>query len=120
VRRYGLEPDELRIFVHYQPSYYHLHVHFMHVKHDAGAGMAAGKAHLLDDLIGEALRCVFCPAACSQVSLPCSSSGQATPVDYIKWVGATQRLPVLCALRQVLCNAQTASRSSQTGTRGVR
>ncbi|EIE20512.1 scavenger mRNA decapping enzyme, partial [Coccomyxa subellipsoidea C-169] len=41
----------LRVYIHYQPSYYHLHVHFLHVKFDAGAGMAAGKAHLLNDII---------------------------------------------------------------------
>ena len=28
----------------------------MHINVDAGAGMAAGKAHLLDDVIGKALR----------------------------------------------------------------
>lgn len=53
--KYGVRADELRIFVHYQPSYYHLHVHFLHTKHDAGASMAAGKAHLLDDIIGAPL-----------------------------------------------------------------
>lgn len=56
VQRYGVRADELRIYLHYQPSYYHLHVHFMHTKHDAGAGMAAGKAHLLEDVIGEGPR----------------------------------------------------------------
>ena len=34
---------------------YHLHVHVAHVQLDGGAGMAAGKAHLLDDVIGAAL-----------------------------------------------------------------
>ena len=51
--KYGVRPEELRIYLHYQPSYYHLHMHFLHIKCDAGAGMAAGKAHLLDDVIGE-------------------------------------------------------------------
>ena len=50
--KYGVREDELRVYIHYQPSYYHLHVHFLHVKYDAGAGMAAGKAHLLNDVIG--------------------------------------------------------------------
>ena len=31
---------------------YHLHVHVAHVRLDLGPGMAAGKAHLLDDVIG--------------------------------------------------------------------
>jgi hypothetical protein len=52
VDKYGVREDELRVYIHYQPSYYHLHVHFLHVKYDAGAGMAAGKAHLLNDVIG--------------------------------------------------------------------
>lgn len=52
VERYGVREDELRVYVHYQPSYYHLHVHFLHVKYDAGPGMAVGKAHLLNDIIG--------------------------------------------------------------------
>ena len=51
--RHGVAAEQLRIYLHYQPSYYHLHVHFLHVKHDAGMGMAAGKAHLLTDVIGE-------------------------------------------------------------------
>ena len=48
-----MKPEELRVYMHYQPSYYHLHMHFLHVGCDAEAGMAAGKAHLLDDVIGE-------------------------------------------------------------------
>ena len=54
--KYGLTADQLRVFIHYQPSYYHLHVHFMHIRRDAGAGMAVGKAHLLFDIIGEILQ----------------------------------------------------------------
>ena len=50
--RYGVAADQLRVYLHYQPSYYHLHMHFLHVKHDAGMGMAVGKAHLLSDVIG--------------------------------------------------------------------
>jgi m7GpppX diphosphatase len=37
--------------VHYQPSYYHFHLHFTHLQLDEGHGMAAGKAHLLEDVI---------------------------------------------------------------------
>lgn len=55
VERYGVREDELRVYIHYQPSYYHLHVHFLHVNYDAGAGMAVGKAHLLNDIIGAIL-----------------------------------------------------------------
>lgn len=49
---YGVRADQLRVFVHYQPSYYHFHVHVCHVALAASAGMAVGKAHLLDDIIG--------------------------------------------------------------------
>lgn len=49
--KYGVATQQMRVYIHYHPSYYHLHVHFMHVNVDAGAGMAAGKAHLLDDVI---------------------------------------------------------------------
>ena len=26
--------DEVRLFVHYQPTYYHFHVHVAHLRHD--------------------------------------------------------------------------------------
>ncbi|CAH2353764.1 inactive diphosphatase Dcs2p [[Candida] railenensis] len=45
-------PDKLRIFIHYQPSYYHFHIHVVNVKHPGlGDGIAIGKAVLLDDVI---------------------------------------------------------------------
>lgn len=49
--RYGVPASQLRLFVHYQPSYYHLHVHFVHVS-VASHGTSAGKAIVLDDVIG--------------------------------------------------------------------
>lgn len=49
---YMIHPDELRIFIHYQPSYYHFHVHIVNVKHQGlGNGISAGKAILLEDVI---------------------------------------------------------------------
>ncbi|KAF9648371.1 HIT-like protein [Thelephora ganbajun] len=41
----------LRMFVHYQPSYYHFHIHIVNANHPVGLGMAVGQAHLLDDII---------------------------------------------------------------------
>ena len=38
------------MYFHYHPSYYHLHVHFNHIRHDVG-GINVGKAHLLTDVI---------------------------------------------------------------------
>lgn len=50
--KYAIHPDQLRIFIHYHPSYYHFHVHIVNVKHPGlGDGIAAGKAILLDDVI---------------------------------------------------------------------
>lgn len=50
-KKYGVKEESLRIFVHYQPSYYHLHVHFQHAELPGAAGAFVGKAHLLDDVI---------------------------------------------------------------------
>lgn len=50
--KYPLAKDQLRIFIHYQPSYYHFHVHVVNVQHPGlGDGIAIGKAILLDDVI---------------------------------------------------------------------
>lgn len=49
-RLYGLERSQLRIYFHYQPSFYHLHVHFTYLKYDA-PGIFCEKSHLLDTVI---------------------------------------------------------------------
>ncbi|KOB72995.1 putative histidine triad protein member [Operophtera brumata] len=41
---------QLRIYLHYQPSFYHLHIHFTYLRHEA-PGIHAEKAHLLDSVI---------------------------------------------------------------------
>ena len=48
--KYNVPSDQLRIYVHYQPSYYHFHVHFTHLKYDA-PGCGIGRAHLLPEVI---------------------------------------------------------------------
>lgn len=35
--QFGVPSSSLRIYVHYQPTYYHFHVHFSHVKMNFGA-----------------------------------------------------------------------------------
>jgi len=50
-QKYQVSGRELRMFVHYQPSYYHFHVHITHVDHLGFNGIAVGQAHLLDDVI---------------------------------------------------------------------
>lgn len=33
--KYGVRSDKVRAYLHYQPSFYHLHVHFNHIKNEA-------------------------------------------------------------------------------------
>lgn len=49
-KRYGIPRSQLRIYFHYQPSFYHLHVHFTFLKYDA-PGIFCEKSHLLDTVI---------------------------------------------------------------------
>ena len=49
--KYGVEKGAVRLFLHYQPSYYHLHVHIVSLANEGFAGAEVGKAHLLDDII---------------------------------------------------------------------
>lgn len=48
-----VEADQLKLYVHYQPTYYHFHVHVVHVMLEAGATQATGKALGLDNIIGQ-------------------------------------------------------------------
>jgi len=48
--KYGIQRSQLRIYVHYQPSFYHFHVHFTYLKHDA-PGIYCERSHLLDSVI---------------------------------------------------------------------
>ena len=69
--RWGLQATELRLYVHYQPSYCkccglplhtriqssrmspadHFHVHIVNANHLGLMGMTVGQAHMLDDII---------------------------------------------------------------------
>ncbi|KAJ2217103.1 hypothetical protein EV179_000870 [Coemansia sp. RSA 487] len=49
-QKYGVPSDQLCLYVHYQPSYYHFHVHITNVNFES-RGMHAGRAHLLDTII---------------------------------------------------------------------
>lgn len=46
-----LEADQLKLYVHYQPTYYHFHIHIVHVQLEAGATQATGKAVGLESII---------------------------------------------------------------------
>ncbi|KAK3103331.1 hypothetical protein FSP39_018548 [Pinctada imbricata] len=48
--KYGIPRSKLKVYIHYQPSYYHFHVHFTHVKLE-NPGFEADRAHLLSDVI---------------------------------------------------------------------
>ena len=48
---YGVPVDELRVFVHYQPQFYHFHVHFTRLHNDLGCQVE--RAHLLPQIIAE-------------------------------------------------------------------
>ncbi|XP_036381386.1 m7GpppX diphosphatase [Megalops cyprinoides] len=49
-KRYGFPATKLRVYLHYQPSYYHLHVHFTSLSYDA-PGCGVERAHLLSNVI---------------------------------------------------------------------
>ena len=49
-KKYGLDPSCIRAFLHYQPTFYHLHVHFTNIQFDA-PGRNAEKAHMLSTVI---------------------------------------------------------------------
>ncbi|KAM6238277.1 m7GpppX diphosphatase [Porphyrio hochstetteri] len=49
-KHFGVPASQLRLYLHYQPSYYHLHVHFTALGYDA-PGCSVERAHLLPDVI---------------------------------------------------------------------
>ncbi|KAJ5779220.1 Scavenger mRNA decapping enzyme N-terminal [Penicillium paradoxum] len=49
----SLEQDQLKLYVHYQPTYYHFHIHVVNVMLEAGATQATGKAFGLENLISQ-------------------------------------------------------------------
>lgn len=49
----GVEEDMLKFYVHYQPTYYHFHVHVVHVNLDATGTQAVGKALGFDHVVSQ-------------------------------------------------------------------
>ena len=125
VEKYGVREDELRVYIHYQPSYYHLHAHFLHVKYDVGAGMAVGKAHLLNDIIGASHALDLAGRACMDgllVTLPLMSvyrgfkhAVHCSPARITDQISASIR-----ACKLFWGVAQTTLRSCQSTMRGER
>ncbi|CAO2654851.1 Nn.00g115840.m01.CDS01 [Neocucurbitaria sp. VM-36] len=48
-----IEQDQLKLYVHYQPTYYHFHIHIVHVSLEAGSTQATGKALGLENIISQ-------------------------------------------------------------------
>ena len=48
-----VEADQIKIYFHMPPSYYHLHMHIVHVLSEPGGTQAVGKAISLDSVIGQ-------------------------------------------------------------------
>ncbi|KAF2873464.1 HIT-like domain-containing protein [Massariosphaeria phaeospora] len=48
-----VERDQLKLYVHYQPTYYHFHIHIVHVSLEAGGTQATGKALGLENIISQ-------------------------------------------------------------------
>ncbi|KAL2158606.1 hypothetical protein VTH06DRAFT_4088 [Thermothelomyces fergusii] len=49
----SIERDQLKLYLHYQPTYYHLHIHIVHVALEAGATQATGKAIGLESVMSQ-------------------------------------------------------------------
>ncbi|KAK9479802.1 HIT-like domain-containing protein [Lipomyces japonicus] len=48
---YQIPASQLRLYVHYLPSYYHFHIHVTNIEHEIGGGVEIGKAILFEDVI---------------------------------------------------------------------
>ncbi|KAF2971247.1 hypothetical protein GQX73_g2391 [Xylaria multiplex] len=46
-----IEEDQLKLFCHYQPTYYHFHIHVVHVMLEANSTQSLGKAVGMDSII---------------------------------------------------------------------
>ena len=48
-----IEKDQIKLYVHYQPTYYHFHIHVVHVMCEATGTQSVGKAFSLDNIISQ-------------------------------------------------------------------
>jgi m7GpppX diphosphatase len=49
----SLQVDQLKFYVHYLPTYFHFHIHVVHVLLDSGSTQAVGKAIALESIISQ-------------------------------------------------------------------
>jgi m7GpppX diphosphatase len=54
--RFGIRADRIQAYLHYLPSYYHLHVHFCHAGRNS-PDLRPGRSHLLADVIANIELC---------------------------------------------------------------
>lgn len=48
-----LERDQVKLYIHYQPTYYHFHIHVVHVMCEATSSQSVGKAFGLENIISQ-------------------------------------------------------------------
>ncbi|KAL8769938.1 MAG: hypothetical protein Q9209_004185 [Squamulea sp. 1 TL-2023] len=48
-----IEKDQLKLYMHYQPTFYHLHIHVVHVMLEPTSTQATGKAFGLENIISQ-------------------------------------------------------------------
>ncbi|KAL8685450.1 MAG: hypothetical protein Q9224_005812 [Gallowayella concinna] len=54
VKKYPtIEKDQLKLYFHYQPTFYHLHIHIVHILLEPTSTQAIGKAFSLENLISQ-------------------------------------------------------------------
>ncbi|KAL3809631.1 hypothetical protein ACHAXA_010606 [Cyclostephanos tholiformis] len=46
---YGVAEDQIKVYVHYQPQFYHFHVHFTRLENEVGSSVERG--HLVSDIV---------------------------------------------------------------------
>ena len=49
----NLERDQIKLYIHYQPTHYHFHIHVVHVMAEASSTQAVGKAFGFENLISQ-------------------------------------------------------------------
>lgn len=95
---YGVPATHLRTFVHYLPSYFHLHVHFMHMGKEATFGMATGAL------------CTDC--SCCAPPLRCADSAAVVQGRRMHYKTSSRRLrSARTSTRAPLLRARSATRT---------
>nr|CAG4651842.1 EOG090X06NK [Triops cancriformis] len=83
--KYGLAASQQRIYIHYQPSYFHLHIHFTNVNFSA-PGSGAERSHLLQTVINNI---ELLPDYYRRATLPFTVSSEDPLLEQLKSKGFT-------------------------------